>query len=80
MSDEGEGDFAIQDDSAPCHRASVVQYWFASRDTMLLEWPGQSPDLTQLKICGTWLRDFGEEKSPQPKRSLFRVSLQLAIG
>ena len=42
----GHGDnFIFQDDSAPCHRATVVQQWKSDQNMRCLEWPPQSPDL-----------------------------------
>lgn len=40
-----EGDFVFQDDNLPCHRAKVVQNWFAVCHIMLLQCPRKSPGL-----------------------------------
>ena len=39
----------FQDDSAPCHRAKVVDQWFQEKAIARLEWPGNSPDLNPIE-------------------------------
>ena len=54
----GHGDnFIFQDDSAPCHRAKVVQQWKSDQYMLCLEWPPQNPDLNPIE--NLW-RDLGE--------------------
>lgn len=60
-----EGRFRHQDDNGPCHRAKVVQNWFVPCGIILLQWPRQSPELSQ--------------RSLPPKKILQRLLLQLGI-
>lgn len=39
----------FQQDSAPCHVASVVKNWMKNERIQLLDWPGNSPDLNPIE-------------------------------
>ncbi|GFY31350.1 transposable element Tcb1 transposase [Trichonephila clavipes] len=41
----GNQSWIFQDDTAPCHRAKVVQKWLEDHTVNRVNWPGQSPDL-----------------------------------
>ncbi|KAG7176887.1 Transposable element Tcb1 transposase-like 3 [Homarus americanus] len=36
-------------DGAPCHRSKCVTTWLHERAILLLEWPGNSPDLNPIE-------------------------------
>jgi len=42
----------FQHDLAPCHTAKKVKKELADNHIKVLDWPGNSPDLNQYKICG----------------------------
>ena len=42
----------FQQDLASCHTSKKMQTFFAQIGINLLDWPGNSPDLTQSKIFG----------------------------
>ena len=39
----------FQQDSAPIHRAKLLQKWFSKHQFSLLPWPVQSPDLNSIE-------------------------------
>merc|ERR1712218_596217 len=43
-----DGDGTFQQDLAPCHRAKKVHRVFRDNGVMVLDWPGNSPDLNPL--------------------------------
>ncbi len=44
-------------DGAPCHRSRIVSDWFMERPNItLINWPGNSPDLTPIENCWAWIK------------------------
>jgi len=39
-------------DGAPCHRSKVAKTFLAENRIKVLDWPGNSPDLNPIEICG----------------------------
>ena len=44
-----DGDGTFQQDLAPCHRAKKVQRVFRNNGVVVLDWPGNSPDLNPME-------------------------------
>ncbi len=44
--------FTFQQDNDPKHTAKITKEWLHNNSVTVLEWPSQSPDLTQLSISG----------------------------
>ena len=44
-----DGDGTFQQDLAPCHRAKKVQQVFRDNGVVVLDWPGNSPDLNPIE-------------------------------
>ncbi len=44
-------------DGAPCHRSRIVSDWFRERpNIILIDWPGNSPDLNPIENCWAWMK------------------------
>ncbi|GFV66901.1 transposable element Tcb1 transposase [Trichonephila clavipes] len=61
------------EDNSPCHRAKVVQKWLKYHTVNRMNWPGQSPDLNQIKSL--WFKMSYEisKKKPSNKRELIEA-------
>ena len=66
----------FQQDGNPCHSARKVQKWLRDNHITVLEWPGESPDLNQLRICGgSWSSNL--PKNTQENWLTFRTLSRL---
>ena len=43
------GTSIFMQDNAPCHRSKRTTKWFQDHDIVVLEWPGNSPDLNPIE-------------------------------
>ena len=74
-----DDDWIFQDDNAPCHRAKKVQHWYETHKVERMDWPAQSPDLNQLKICGTELAVLSVKTNLRLEESLSNKLLLLGF-
>ena len=44
--------FVLQHDNDPKHTAKLTKEWLENNGISTVNWPSQSPDLNQLRICG----------------------------
>ena len=68
-------------DGAPCHRSKLVKNWFSERpDIVLIDWPGNSPDLNPIENCWSWmkhqLRDCQATSIPELKERIMELWCQ----
>ena len=47
-----DGSGVYQQDSTPCHKAKKVMNYMKKMKITVLDWPGNSPDSIQSRICG----------------------------
>ena len=63
-------DYIFQQDGAPCHTAKIYTKWFADNGIILLDWPGNSPDLNPIENLWSRLKWLLAAKRPSNKREL----------
>ena len=47
--DFADGDCIFQQDLAPCHTSKQMRRFFEEKDIIILDWPGNSPDLNPIE-------------------------------
>ena len=60
----------FQDDSAPCHRSTLVNKWKAENSIRELTWPGYSPDLNPIEHLWAFMKKKVVLKCPYNKKTL----------
>ncbi|GFU87694.1 transposable element Tcb1 transposase [Trichonephila clavipes] len=69
----GNQSWIFQDNTAPCHRAKVVQKWLKDHTVNRMNCPEQSPDLNPIE--NLWFKIYYEisKKKPSNKRELIEA-------
>ena len=62
----GEGPLLFQHDNAPVHKARSIRKWFVEISVEELEWPAQSPDLTNALVA-EWKQVPTSSEKPSQK-------------
>ena len=62
--------FVFQDDSAPCHRSKKTKNWLAENKVVVLDWPGNSPDLNPIENMWAILKQKVRQQMPKTKIEL----------
>ena len=74
-----QGDFLLQEDNAPIHKAGVVKKWMSDHNLSPITWPAYSPDLNPIENCWSVLKnqlqkEINEIKSNEDLRiRIFRI-------
>jgi transposase len=64
----------MQQDSAPCHTAKIVQKWFSDNNIELLSnWPSNSPDLNVIENCWQIMKRKVAAHRPTSEKDLKEV-------
>ena len=65
----------LQQDGAPAHKSKEVQRWVNSNDgfTLLRNWPGNSPDLSPIENCWSFIKSKLQEKQCSSKLELIEM-------
>ena len=60
-------------DGAPCHQSKIVKQFLTENYIKILDWPGNSPDLSLIKNLCFKLKDFVSQKHPGSSSELVKV-------
>ena len=74
---ERKSHFIFQDDSAPCHRSSMVKNFKMDCEIQSLDWPGNSPDLNPIENLWSILKRKVAMKAPHSKRTLIEAIIDV---
>jgi transposase len=68
-------DFTFQQDNAPCHTSKLVKTWFQNTGVVVLEWPGNSPDLNPIENLWRRLKILVGKSKPSNRVKLIESIL-----
>jgi len=66
-------------DGAPCHRSKVDKTFLAENRIMVLDWPGNSPDLNPIQNLWTNMKNKVAEKHPSSAKDLVKVIKEVCV-
>ena len=66
----------FQQDNAPCRKSATLMRWFKESNTVLLDWPAQSPDLNPIEHLWDILKRKIREHSITSKTALKNALIQ----
>ena len=66
----------FQQVNAPCHKSAIKMRWFKDSNTILLDWPAQSPDLNPIEHLWDILKRKMREHSITSKTALRNALIQ----
>ena len=60
-------------DGAPCHQSKIVKQFLTENHIKILDWPGDSPDLSLIENLWFKMKDLMSQKHPRSSSELIKA-------